>query len=82
MTDPLLAHFPPEKVAAIRTSERITGVSRRAHLDHLTSAEQAVVAAVDAVESMPPDVRLTQAVILLQQARDKIADFVDGRAST
>ena len=29
------------------------------------------------VEKMPADVRLTDAVILLQQAKDKVSDFID-----
>ena len=53
---------------------------RRCYLDRLTPAETAIVAAVAAVEKLPADVRLTDAVILLQQARDKVADFVDASA--
>lgn len=43
-----------------------------------TPAEQAIWAAVQAVEALPADVRLTDAVILLQAARDSVADYVDG----
>lgn len=44
----------------------------------MTPAETAITDAMAAVEAMPPDLRLTDAVVLLQQARDKVADFVDG----
>jgi hypothetical protein len=52
-------------------------IPRRARLDLSTPAELAIRAAVDAVENLPADPRLTQAVILLQQAREKVADYVD-----
>jgi hypothetical protein len=54
------------------------GVPRRARLDHLTLAETAIYNAIQSVESMGADVRLTNAVVLLQRARDQVADFVDG----
>jgi hypothetical protein len=52
--------------------------SRRIQIDKLTPAERAIYDAMVAVEGLPPDVRLTDAVVLLQQARDKVADYVDG----
>jgi hypothetical protein len=51
---------------------------RRARLDKFCPAERAIWDAVGAVEAMPADLRLTDAVILLQAARDSVADFVDG----
>lgn len=53
-------------------------IPRRAQLEKLTPAERAIYDAVQVVESMPADVRLTDAVILLQAARDSVADFIDG----
>ncbi len=50
---------------------------RRICLDRMTPAELAITEAMRAVEALPPDVRLTDAVILLGKARDKVADFVD-----
>jgi hypothetical protein len=44
----------------------------------MTDAERAIVNAVQAVEALGADVRLTDAVVLLQAARDSVADFVDG----
>lgn len=52
-------------------------VPRRFRLDLNTPAELAIRAAVDAVEALPADVRLTDAVVLLGQARERVADFVD-----
>lgn len=43
----------------------------------LTPAEKAVYDAVQAVESVGADVRLTDAVNLLSQAREKLADYFD-----
>lgn len=51
---------------------------RRARIDQNTPAELAIRAAVEAVEAVGADTRLTDAVNLLQAARDKVADFVDG----
>lgn len=53
-------------------------IPRRIQLEHMTHAERAIYDAVQVVEAAGCDVRLTEAVILLQQARDKVADFVDG----
>jgi hypothetical protein len=43
----------------------------------MTPAELAIRSAIDAVEVVGADVLLTDAVILLQQAREKVADYVD-----
>lgn len=51
---------------------------RRIRLDRCTSAELAIYHAMEAVEALPPDVRLTKAVTLLRDARERVADFVDG----
>jgi hypothetical protein len=40
-------------------------------------AEKAVYDAVQAVENVGADVRLTDAVVLLQLAREKLADYFD-----
>ncbi len=52
-------------------------VPRRIRIDLQTPAEAAIRAAVDAVEALPPDVRLTEAVKLLGAAREKVSDYVD-----
>jgi hypothetical protein len=56
-------------------------VPRRNRVDLLTPAERAIYDAVEAVEDLPPDERLTNAVILLQRARDHVADYVDSCAA-
>lgn len=55
-------------------------IPRRYRLDKHTPAEAAIRAAVNAVEDLPPDVRLTDAVALLQNAMESVADYVDGKA--
>jgi hypothetical protein len=50
---------------------------RRIHMELNTPAELAIRAAVMVVETAGSDPLLTDAVILLQQAREKVADFVD-----
>lgn len=53
-------------------------IPRRARVDLWCDAEKAIQAAVDAVEAMPADVRLTDAVNQLWEARQSVADYVDG----
>lgn len=53
-------------------------IPRRSRMEQWTAAERAIYDAVRAVEAMPADVRLTDAVILLQAARDSVADYIDG----
>ena len=50
---------------------------RRCRLDLNTPAELAIRAAVEAVEAAGCDSLLTEAVILLGEALDKVAFFVD-----
>lgn len=52
-------------------------VPRRGRVDLYEPAELAIRNAMLEVEKMPADVRLTDAVILLQQAKDKVSDFID-----
>lgn len=52
-------------------------VQRRIRIDLMTPAELAIRNAMIAVEEVGADPLLTDAVILLQQARDKVADYVD-----
>lgn len=51
---------------------------RRCYLELMTPAELAIRAAMAEVEKMPADVRLTDAVVFLSHASDKVADYVDG----
>lgn len=52
-------------------------IPRRNRLDRNTPAELAIRAAVDEVERLSAHTLLTEAVILLSQAREKVADYVD-----
>lgn len=50
---------------------------RRSRLDLCTPAEKAIYDAMQEVEKIGADVRLTEAVILLSQAKNKVADYID-----
>lgn len=51
---------------------------RRCHMELMTPAELAIHEAIEKVENAGVDVRLTDAVVLLSQAKVRVADFVDG----
>lgn len=51
---------------------------RRCDICQMTPAELFIRAAVAEVEMVGADPRLTDAVVLLQAARDSVADYVDG----
>lgn len=55
-------------------------IPRRNRMDQWTPAERAIFDAVQAVEAVGADVRLTDAVVLLLAARDSVADYIDGRS--
>lgn len=50
---------------------------RRVRVDQWTYAEHVIATAMTVVEGVGADVRLTDAVVLLQAAKDSVADFVD-----
>lgn len=52
---------------------------RRIYLTLQSPAELAITDAVGKVEALSPDVRLTEAVKLLQQAKDLVGDYIDER---
>ena len=56
----------------------MSDLPRRCRIDLFTPAERAIYDAMQAVEAAGADVRLTDAVSLLQDARDAVADYVDG----
>lgn len=53
-------------------------IPRRNRIDKFVTAEKKIFDAIQSVEDMGADIRLTDAVILLSQAQNKVADFVDG----
>ena len=52
-------------------------IPRRIRHDLFTPAEVAITKAMEAVESAGCDVRLTEAVTLLEEARVKVSAFID-----
>lgn len=54
------------------------GFPRRSCLWLMTPAEKIMQKALIEVEGMGADIRLTEAVVLLQKAQRQVADFVDG----
>lgn len=55
--------------------------NRRINLDLYEPAEWAIRNAILEVESMGADIRLTNAVMLLEKARNLVSDVVDERLS-
>ena len=53
------------------------GFPRRQQLDKCTPAELAIYKAMEEVEKIGADVRLTDAITKLNEARNLVADFVD-----
>ena len=51
---------------------------RRNDIYQMTPTELAIREAILKVEELPADTCLTEAVMLLMQAKDKVADFIDG----
>ena len=51
---------------------------RRRELDFATLADLAIDAAIAEVERMPPDERLASARVLLERARVRVVEFLDG----
>ncbi len=59
----------------------IDGIPRRQRADHSVPVEKVLRTAARMVEEMGADERLTRAVNLLHEARECVADFVEGRSS-
>jgi hypothetical protein len=56
-----------------------TQIPRRARMDKWIPAERAIYDAAQAVEKLPANTLLTEAVVLLGQAREKVAAYVDSQ---
>lgn len=52
-------------------------IPRRNRTDLYTPAETAIFDAIDAVEALGADTRLTDAVNLLGDAKSKVADYIE-----
>lgn len=55
----------------------IDGIPRRCRIDHYTPAETAIRIAMFAVEAAGAHPLLTDAMTLLEGAREKVSDFVE-----
>jgi hypothetical protein len=55
----------------------VSDIPRRVRLDRMSAGELAIHDAKGVVEGMGSDVRLTDAIMLLSAAQNKVADFVD-----
>lgn len=55
-------------------------IPRRAYLEKMVPAERAIHDAIQAVEVMGADVRLTDVVVALGAAKDTLSDYVDATA--
>lgn len=75
--DNIVSYLETRGVESKGASVIVGEIPRRARVDQWSLGERAIQDAVDRVEEMGADIRLTQAVILLGEARDKVADFVD-----
>lgn len=64
-----------------RKKLRDDGFPTRADILHWTDAEHAIASAIQVVEKLGADVKLTEAVTLLSSAQDKVADFVESLPS-
>lgn len=54
---------------------------RRNRLDEMVPAESRIIFAMQAIEEMPADESLTEAIVLLEKAKNKISDYVDSQKS-
>lgn len=80
--DGFLAHIEKHGLMSEEQLQAMNKIPRRICIDKFTPAEKAIYDAVHVVETMAADPRLTEAVILLQKARDWVADFADGIDTT
>jgi hypothetical protein len=71
-----------KKDGGARPAKRPDGFPTRNALEWHTAAETAITKAMDAVESAGASVALTDAVILLSQARDRVADHIESLDQT
>lgn len=70
--------FPTAPKSEDATKEEpMNEIPRRIRMDQWSKAEKAIYEAMQTVESMGADPALTDAVVLLGQAKDRVADFVD-----
>jgi len=64
-------------ISSFEHQDKYSQIPRRNQLDLLTPAEMVIHQAIQAVEGSGAHPLLTDAVILLMQAKEKVADYVD-----
>lgn len=69
--------WPPPKIQFHRPGKKSTENGRRYRIDLMTPAELAIRAAMLKVEETGCHPLLTDAVVLLDQAKNKVADWID-----
>jgi len=52
-------------------------ISRRNNLQLFTPTEMKIYEAIDMIEKMGADIRLTDAQMLLGEAKDQVSDYID-----
>lgn len=52
-------------------------ISRRCFIEKLTKEEYEIWRCIQQIEKLPADVRLTECINMLQQAKDKLGDYID-----
>jgi hypothetical protein len=52
-------------------------IPRRAQINKFAPTEMAIFKSIQEIEKLPADIRLTDAIILLQRAKDKVSDYID-----
>lgn len=62
----------------LRPHKRPDGIPSRCDLSLMSPAELAITEAMRAVEAAGASVALTDAIVLLGKARDRVADHVEG----
>lgn len=65
------------ETSAEYNAKYITGIPRRNQLDKLVPVETSIFNAIQDVEKLPADERLSKAQILLGEAKDLVSDYID-----
>lgn len=52
-------------------------IPRRVYVEKMVPAELAIRNAMLEIEKLPPDTRLTEAIVMLDKAKNLVSDFVD-----
>jgi len=72
------SNLTPLRQCGLRPRTRPDGFPTRADMRLMSAAELEIFNAVHTVESLGADKALTDAVNLLHQARDRVADYLEG----